>query len=252
MHAQILHARASCTSHTPSSTRTTVAAPLNAAKPPLEDLDRRSSSFALGRAAARPRCPRCRWRGVIATRVRRLPSQCCIPGLVPTAADRRAQRGEAAVHRRKLGVGSHCHAHFPAKVKRSPPTKVASADATRRRFVRKKERFVPNSRACRRQLLLWRTGAVKSQPVTYKRGRRRRDMGRAPVGPVRSMRNTSTDQGVSSRGQPVQTNTRQQPIAWPRHSPCMHSKARSTPVGFPNLIFLTINRRRAQLHRRTR
>ena len=122
----------------------------------------------------------------------------------PTAANRRAQRGEAAVHRRKLGVGSHCHAHFPAKVKRSPPTNVATADATRRRFVRKKERFVPNSRACRRQLLLWTSGAVKLLLVTGKRGRRRRDMGRAPVGPVRSMRNTSTDQGVSSRGHPVQ------------------------------------------------
>ena len=141
--------------------------------------------------------------GRMAATTTRLPSGCCIPGLVPTAADRRAQRGEAAVHRRKLGVGSHCHAHFPAKVKRLPPTKVATAVVMGRRFVRKKERFVPNSRACRRQLLLWTSGAVKSQPVTGKRGRRRRDMGRGPPGPVQSMRNTSTDQGVSSRGQPV-------------------------------------------------
>jgi hypothetical protein len=55
-----------------------------------------------------------------------------------------------------------------------------------------------------RQLLLWTSGAVKTQPVTGKRGRRRRDMGRGPPGPVQSMSNTSTDQGVSSRGQPVQ------------------------------------------------
>ena len=69
--------------------------------------------------------------------------------------------------------------------------------------MRNKEVFVPNSRACRRQLLLWTSGAVKTQPVTGKRGRRRRDMGRGPPGPVQSMSNTSTDQGVSSRGQPV-------------------------------------------------
>jgi hypothetical protein len=60
----------------------------------LKILGRRCSSFALGRAAARPRCPRCRWRGVIATSMRRLPSQCCIPGLVhwpPPAARRGAK-----------------------------------------------------------------------------------------------------------------------------------------------------------------
>ena len=93
--------------------------------------------------------------------------------------------------------------HFPAKVKRSPPTNSATADPTRGVFMRNKEVFVPNSRACRRQLLLWTSGAVKTQPVTGKRGRRRRDMGRGPPGPVQSMSNTSTDQGVSSRGQPV-------------------------------------------------
>ena len=159
----------------------TVAAPLNAAKPPLEDLDRRSSSFALGRAAARPRC---RWRGVIATRMRRLSSQCCIPGLVPTAAGRRAQRGEAAVHRRKMGVGSHCHGHFPAKVKRSLPTNVATADPVGCGFSREESGFTSNSRACRRQLRLWTSGAVKLLLVTGKRGRRRRDTGRGPLGPV--------------------------------------------------------------------
>ena len=152
--------------------------------------------------------------GRMAATTTRLPSGCCIPGLVPTAAGRRAQRGKAAVHRRKLGVGSHCHAHFPAKVKRSPPTNVATADAAGRRFVRKKERFVPNSRACRRQLLLWTSGAVKSQQVTYKRGRGRRDMGRAPVGTIQSVRNMHTDQGVSSRGQPVSRD-----LCMPERSP---------------------------------
>ena len=102
-----------------------------------------------------------------------------------------------------MGVGAHAHGHFPAKVKTSLPTNSAIPDAMGRRFVEKKERFVPNSRACRRQLLLWTSGAVKSQPVTGKRGRRRRDMGRAPVGTIQSVRNMHTDQGVSRRGQPV-------------------------------------------------
>ena len=203
MHAQILHARASCTSHTPSSTRTTVAAPLNAAKPPLEEFGLEEQLLRTGQCSSSPTVPA----APLARRHRHqdetftvwlLHSWAC-----PTAANRRAQRGEAAVHRRKMGVGSHCHAHFPAKVKRSPPTNSATADATRRRFVRKTERFVPNSRACRCQLLLWTSGAVKSQPVTGKRGRRRRDMGRAPVGTIQSVRNMHTDQGVSRRGQPV-------------------------------------------------
>ena len=58
----------------------------------LKILGRRSSSFALGGAAARPRCPRCRWRGVIATSMRRLPSGCCFPdhSQLPLAAARRA------------------------------------------------------------------------------------------------------------------------------------------------------------------
>ena len=41
---------------------------------------------------------------------------------MPTAADRRAQRGEAAANSRKMGVGSHCHAHFPEQPKRFLPT----------------------------------------------------------------------------------------------------------------------------------
>ena len=187
----------------PSSTGMTVAAPLNAAKPALEAFGPEEQLLRAGPCGSSPTVPtvplarRHRHQGETFT-VWLLHSWAC-----PTAANRRAQRGEAAVHRRKLGVGAHCHAHFPAKVKRSPPTNVASADAAGRRFVRKKERFVPNSRACRRQLLLWTSGAVKSQPVTGKRGRRRRDMGRAPVGTIQSVRNMHTDQGVSRRGQPV-------------------------------------------------
>ena len=169
----------------------------------LKILGRRSSSFALGRAAARPRCPRCRWRGVIATRVRRLPSQCCIPGLVPTAADRRAQRGEAAIHRRKSGVGCHSLSRFATHLKRSLPTKVASPDAARCRCTREKSRFTSNSRACRRQLRLWCLRAVKLLLVTGKRARRRQDTGRDPLGPVQSVANLHTEQGVSRRGQPV-------------------------------------------------
>ena len=41
----------------------------------LKIVVRRSRSFAPGRAAARLRCPRCRWRGVSETWMKRLPSQ---------------------------------------------------------------------------------------------------------------------------------------------------------------------------------
>ena len=107
---------------------------------------------------------------------------CGLVQLPPTR--RRAQRGEAAVNRRKIGVGSHCHGHFPAKVKRSPPTNVATADAMGCGFSREESGFHPNSGACRRQLRLRTSGAVKLLLVTGKRGRRRRDMGRGPLGPV--------------------------------------------------------------------
>ena len=133
----------------------------------------------------------------------RLPSGCCIPGLVqlpPTAARSAAK---AAVNRRKSGVGSHCHDHFAATVKEVLPTNVATADAMGLAFRRKERPFTSNSRACRRELRVWSLDAVKAQLVTGNRSRRRRDMGRAPVGPVRSMRNTSTDQGVSSPGHSV-------------------------------------------------
>ena len=188
----------------PSSTeRVLHATPYNAAKPPLEDFGPEVQLVRAGPCGSSPTVPtvplarRHRHQDETFT-VWLLHSWAC-----PTAANRRAQRGEAAVHRRKMGVGAHCHAHFPAKVKRSPPTNSAITDPTRGVFMRNKEVFVPNSRASRRQLLLWTSGAVKSQPVTGKRGRRRRDMGRGPLGPVQSMSNTSTDQGVSSREQPV-------------------------------------------------
>ena len=77
----------------------------------------------------------------------------------------RAARGEAAVNRRKLGVGSHAHGHFPAKVKTSlatnsrRPSRMQWAESS----CEKKEPsvFVPNSRARRRQLRVWTSGAVK-------------------------------------------------------------------------------------------
>ena len=44
---------------------------------------------------------------------------------------------------------------------------------------------------------------MKAQPVTGKRERRRRDIGRPTVGLVQSMGNMHTEQGCSWRGQPV-------------------------------------------------
>jgi len=136
----------------------------------------------------------------------RLPSGCCIPGLVPTAADRRAQRGEAAIHRRKSGVGCHSLSRFATHLKRSLPTKVASAVVVGCGFRRKESGFTSNSRACRRQLRLWCLRAVKLLLVTGKRGRRRQDMGWGPLGPVQSVANLHTEQAVSRRGQPVIQN----------------------------------------------
>ena len=92
--------------------------------------------------------------GRMASPLSRLPSGCCIPGLVqlpPTAARSAAK---AAVNRRKSGVGSHAHGHFPAKVKEVLPTNSAIADAMGGLFVRKKERFVANSRGHRSELRL--------------------------------------------------------------------------------------------------
>ena len=168
----------------PSSTGTTVAAPLNAAKPALEDFGPEEQLLRAGPCGSSPTVPtvplarRHRHQDETFT-VWLLHSWAC-----PTAANRRAQRGEAAVHRRKMGVGSHCHGHFPAKVKRSLPTNVATADAIGCSFRREESGFTSNSRACRRQLRVWTSGAVKLLLVTGKRGRRRRDMGRGPPGPV--------------------------------------------------------------------
>ena len=55
----------------------------------LKIVVRRSRSFAPGRAAARLRCPQCRWRGVSVTWMKRLPSQRAPPAsskASPTAA----------------------------------------------------------------------------------------------------------------------------------------------------------------------
>jgi len=136
----------------PSSTGMTVAAPLNAAKPALDDFGPEEQLLRAGPWGSSPTVPtvplarRHRHQDETFT-VWLLHSWAC-----PTAANRRAQRGEAAVHRRKMGVGAHAHGHFPAKVKTSLPTNSAIPDAIGRLFVEKKERFVPNSRACRRQL----------------------------------------------------------------------------------------------------
>ena len=107
-------------------------------------------------------------------------------------------------NRPKVGVGSHCHGHFPEQLKTFLPTNVGTADAMGRRFVRKKRRFGVNSRAGRSQLLRWTLDQKKRRPVTGKRMRRRQDMRSAPVGPAGGMRNVHTEQAVSSRGQPVQ------------------------------------------------
>ena len=132
----------------------TVAAPLNAAKPALEDFGPEEQLLRAGPCGSSPTVPTV----PLERRHHHLDETFTVSVLLswpfPTAAGRRAQRGEAAVHRRKSGVGSHCHGHFPAKVKRSPPTNVATADAMGGLFVRKKERFVPNSRAHRSQLRL--------------------------------------------------------------------------------------------------
>ena len=45
-----------------------------------------------------------------------------------------------------MGVDSHCHAHFPEKVKVSTPTNCGIPETMGGLFVRDKERFVPNSR----------------------------------------------------------------------------------------------------------
>ena len=83
------------------------------------------------------------------------------------------------------------------------PTNVAIADAMGSGFMRERGGFTVNSRAGRSQLLRWTLDQKKRRPVTGKRMRRRQDMRSAPVGPAGGMRNVSTEQGVSSRGQPV-------------------------------------------------
>jgi hypothetical protein len=122
--------------------------------------------------------------GRMASTTTRLPSGCCIPGLVqlpPTAARSAAK---SAVNRRKSGVGCHSLTQLATHMKRFLPTKSAIADAMGCRCTRGERRFTSNSSVCRRQLRLWTSGAVKLLLVTGKRGRRRRDMGRGPLGPV--------------------------------------------------------------------
>ena len=48
-----------------------------------------------------------------------------------------------------MGVGSHCHGHFPEQLKTFLPTDVGTADALGSGFLREKEGFTVNSRAGR-------------------------------------------------------------------------------------------------------
>ena len=134
----------------------------------------------------------------------RLPSRCCLSACANCHGQPRSARQMVRSNRPKVGVGSHCHGHFPEQLKTFLPTNVGTADAMGRRFVRKKRRFGVNSRAGRSQLLRWTLDQKKRRPVTGKRMRRRQDMRSAPVGPAGGMRNVHTEQGVSSPGQPVQ------------------------------------------------
>ena len=58
-------------------------------------------------------------------------------------------------NRPKVGVGSHCHGHFPEQLKTFLPTNVGTADAMGSGFMREREGFTVNSRAGRSQLLRW-------------------------------------------------------------------------------------------------
>ena len=150
----------------PSSTGSTVAAAYNAAKPPLEDFGPVVQLVRAGPCGSSPTVPTVplarRHRHQYETfTVWLLHSWAC-----PTAAGRRAQGGEAAVNRRKMGVFAHRFTHLPEQVKTLLPTNVATAERTRGVFVRNKEVFVPNSRARRRQLRQMFAGAVKTLSVT--------------------------------------------------------------------------------------
>ena len=90
----------------------------------------------------------------MASTMTRLPSGCCFPGLdqLPPPAALRAAK--AVLKGQKGGVIIHGLAAPQTKVKEVLPTNSAIADAMGGLFVRKKERFVPNSRAHRSQLRL--------------------------------------------------------------------------------------------------
>ena len=107
-------------------------------------------------------------------------------------------------NRPKMGVWTHGLAHHAEQVKTFLPTNVAIADAMGSGFMRERGGFTVNSRAGRSQLLRWTLDQKKPWPVTGKRIRRRQDMRSAPVGPAGGVSNVHTEQGVSSRGQPVQ------------------------------------------------
>ena len=106
----------------------TVATPLNAAKPAPEDFGPEEQLLRAGPCGSSPTVPT-----VPLARRHRHQGETFTVWLLhswafPTAANRRAQRGEAAVNRRKMGVGCHSLSRLATHLKRSLPTNVASAD----------------------------------------------------------------------------------------------------------------------------
>ena len=133
----------------PSSTGTTVAAPLNAAKPALDDFGPEEQLLRAGPCGSSPTVPTVplarRYRHQDETFTVWLLHSILGWSQLPLTA---AQRGEAAIHRRKSGVGCHSLSRLATHLKRSLPTKVASADPVGCRCTREESRFTSNSRAC--------------------------------------------------------------------------------------------------------
>ena len=107
-------------------------------------------------------------------------------------------------------------------------------------FTRKKGAFASNLRPPKTQLLVVAMGALKSPPVTGSRGRRRRQVGWAPVWPAQSVRNMSTKQGVSWREQPVvakrsalSTRTRHTPGHYHPPSRCGAHESKHSAIPCP-------------------
>ena len=93
-----------------------------------------------------------------------------------------------------MGVVSHACVHFQAQVKEVLLGNSAIADAKIVGFEREETGFGSNLRPLKTQLLVATMGALKPTVVTGSRGRRRRDVGWAPLWPAQSVRNMHTDQ----------------------------------------------------------